>query len=97
MTEDQEKLLAVFEVRLQDILTLSENQEIRIKELTRRLAEEEERVRQAKQEIQSLNVKYADLLTAHVLSIDEGDIKNARQRLLKLVREINKCIALLNG
>jgi septal ring factor EnvC (AmiA/AmiB activator) len=97
MTGDQEKLLAIFEVRMHDLLSLCEEQKTKIKELTHRLTREEEHVRQAKQEIQVLEAKYANLLTAHVVSVEEGDMKNARMRLLKLVREVNKCITLLNG
>jgi hypothetical protein len=36
------------------------------------------------------------MLTAHVLSVQEGEVRNAKLRLSKLVREVDKCIALLN-
>jgi len=97
MTEDQEKLLAVFEVRLHDLLTLCEDQKRKIEELTRHIKAEKESMQRSEQKIQTLNTKYTDLLTVHVASSEEGGVKNARMRLLKLVREVEKCIALLNG
>jgi len=97
MTEEEHKLLAVFEERLQDFLSLFEKQKRKIDELALQIKTGEDALQQAEQKIKSLNAKYSDLLTAHVTSLEEGDIKSARMRLLKLVREVEKCIALLNG
>lgn len=97
MTESQKELLAVFEVRVRDLLALGEQQEQKIEELTRLLNQEREQVQLSKQEIQTLKTKCANLLTAHITSVDSGDMKSARERLQKLVREVDKCIALLNG
>jgi len=97
MTEDQEKLLAVFDVRLHDLLALCDEQKGKIECLTRQIKTYEDSILQAERKIKVLNTKYADLLTAHVVSLDDGGTKNARMRLFKLVREVEKCIALLNG
>lgn len=97
MTESQKELLAVFEIRMRDLVALCEEQKSEIKKLTFMLDQEQQDVQHAKQENQALKTKYANLLTAHVASVEEGDVKNARERLLKLVREVDKCIALLNG
>ena len=97
MTEDQNELLAVLDVRLHDLISLCEDQKRIIKDLTMQINTDKETLQQAEQTIQVLNAKYLELLTAHVVSLDDGDVKNARMRLLKLVREVEKCIALLNG
>ena len=39
---------------------------------------------------------YTDLKTARTLSLYDKDIKDTKQKLSGLVREIDKCIALLN-
>jgi len=39
---------------------------------------------------------YANLKTAKMLEISDSDIKNARQRVSRLVREVNKCIGMLS-
>ena len=43
-----------------------------------------------------LQSKYDSLKMAKILSVSEKDTEFSQQKLSKLVREINKCIALLN-
>jgi len=97
MTDDQNELLAVLDVRLHDLMSLCEEQKRTIEALNQKINTDKETILQAEQKIQVLNAKYMELLTAHIVSFEEGDVKNARMRLLKLVREVEKCIALLNG
>lgn len=96
MTEDQKRLMAVFEVRLQDLINLCEDRMRMITELNSLLAAKEEELQQALLKIRELNTKYDSVLTAKAVSAEEGEIKNAKMRLSKLVREVDKCIALLN-
>ncbi len=96
MTEDQKRLMAVFEVRLQDLINLCEDRMRMITELNSVLAAKEEELQQALLKIRELNTKYDSVLTAKAVSAEEGEIKNAKMRLSKLVREVDKCIALLN-
>jgi len=49
MTEAENKLLAVFEVRLLDLLSLCERQQRKIEELTAQIKTGEESLQQAKQ------------------------------------------------
>ena len=97
MTEDQKKMLDVFETRIHELLSLCEKQKRKIEELTQQIKKEEASIQQTEQGIQALNAKYSNLLIAHVASLEDGDVKSARMRLQKLVREVEKCIALLNG
>jgi len=97
MTDNQNELLAVLDVRLHDLMALCEEQKKTIKALNQKINADSETIQQADQKIKALNAKYSELLTGHIISLDDGDVKNARLRLLKLVREVEKCIALLNG
>lgn len=96
MTDDHKRLLAVFEVRVRDLMALCDEQKHTINELTVALNQKAEELQQAKGEIEALNTKCDNMLTARVVSVDEGDIRSAKARLSKLVREVEKCIALLN-
>ncbi|WP_297908456.1 hypothetical protein [uncultured Parabacteroides sp.] len=96
MTEDHKRLLAVFEVRVRDLMALCDQQRRRIDELTDVLSLKDEELRQAKEMIDGLNAKCDNMLTARIVSTNEEEMKNARMRLSKLVREVDKCIALLN-
>ncbi|MBC8603406.1 hypothetical protein H8784_16965 [Parabacteroides acidifaciens] len=96
MTEDHKRLLAVFEVRVRDLMELCDKQKHRIGELEGFLVQKEEELQQAIKTIEELNTKCDNMLTARVVSVNEGEMKSARMRLSKLVREVDKCIALLN-
>lgn len=96
MIDDQYNLLARFDVRIRDLMRLCDEHKQSINELTKLLNQKEEELHHAKQTIDQLNSKCGNLLTARVVSVDEGDMKSARNRLSKLVREVDKCIALLN-
>jgi len=43
-----------------------------------------------------LEVNYTNLKTATAISLNGSDVKETKLRLSKLVREVDKCIALLN-
>ena len=60
------------------------------------LSLKDEELRQAKDMIEGLNAKCDNMLTVRIVSTNEEEMKNARMRLSKLVREVDKCIALLN-
>jgi len=96
MTEEHNKLLAVFEVRVRDLMALCDKQKQKIDELNRVLLDRDTELNKAKQMVDELNVKCDNMLTARAVFVNEGDIKGARMRLSRLVREVDKCIALLN-
>ena len=81
MTEDHKRLLAVFEVRVRDLMALCDQQKRRIDELTAALSLKDEELRQAKEMIEGLNAKCDNMLTARIVSTNEEEMKNARMRL----------------
>ena len=89
MTEDHKRLLAVFEVRVRDLMALCDQQKRRIDELTAALSLKDEELRQAKDMIEGLNAKCDNMLTARIVSTNEEEMKNARMRLSKLVRKLS--------
>ncbi len=96
MTEENKRLLNVFTVRVRDLMKFCDEQKHKINELENLLVQKEEELQQAMKTIGDLNTKYDNMLTAKVVSVDEGEAKSAKMRLSKLVREVEKCIALLN-
>ena len=67
-----------------------------IERLQKILFEKEEKLKQMEIGRQKLEDMYTDLKTARTLSLYDKDIKDTKQKLSGLVREIDKCIALLN-
>ena len=96
MTEDHKRLLSVFEVRVRDLMALCNRQKEQIRELQDALIQKENELQQTTKEIEGLSIKYDNMLNARVVSVNEGEMKSAKMRLSKLVREVDRCIALLN-
>ncbi|MDR1103571.1 MAG: hypothetical protein LBL42_07410 [Tannerella sp.] len=101
MTEEQNRRLSALDGKINELLALCEARKAETEELAQKLEQEKSTVRRVQEELQTLKTKYGDLLTARVLSAEQGDDgKRARKRLLNLVREIDACInyiTLLNG
>ncbi len=96
MTDDQGKLLAVFEARIRQLMFICDNLRLENDELKTKLAAEKEFSLSTLEEVKMLNTKYDNLKMARIISVKQDDLKGAKQRLSKLVREVDKCIALLN-
>lgn len=60
------------------------------------LSEKEEELLQVKNSRKELEEKYTNLKMARILSINDNELRDTKQRLARLVREVDKCIALLN-
>jgi hypothetical protein len=96
MTEDQKSLLAIFEERIRKVIEVCNEKDEIIAKQKLDLEQKETELEQAMLMIEKITAKYDNLLMAKVISAEESEIKNAKMRLSKLVREVDKCIALLN-
>ncbi len=96
MTDAQKKTLTEFEARVRQFMFMYETLKLENDELKSQIAEKNEQLLQASEEIKSLKVKYDNLKMARIIAVRQDDFKGAKQRLSKLVREVEKCIALLN-
>ena len=96
MTDDGKQLLSTFETRLRHLLYLHEVQKQENAELKRQLEETEEARKQLQADYEELAQRYKDLKTATAISLNGNDVRETKARLSRLVREVDKCIALLN-
>ena len=60
------------------------------------LGQKEEEIKLLEQSRKELEDRYTDLKMARTISLYDKDIKDTKQRLTSLVREVDKCIALLS-
>ena len=60
------------------------------------LLQKDEEIKLLEQSRKELEARYTDLKMARTISLYDKDIKDTKQRLTSLVREIDRCIALLN-
>jgi hypothetical protein len=96
MTDDEKKRLDTFEARLRQLIFLYEEEKRKTAGLEQLLTEKEYEKEKVCAERDALEQKYANLKNAMAISLNGGDVKETKQRLSNLVREVDKCIALLN-
>ena len=96
MTEEDKKLLNTFEGKLRHFMYLHDELKHENAKLKQLLTEKNEEVRRLENSRKELEVMYTNLKTARIISINDNELRDTKQRLAKLVREVDKCIALLN-
>ncbi len=96
MTEEDKKLLSTFEARLRHLMYLHDELKRENAEIKQLLEAKQEEVAKLRSDFNELEVVYANLKIAKTISLTSNEVKDTKQRLSKLVREVDKCIALLN-
>ena len=96
MTEEDKKLIRSFEGKLRHFMFLYEELRQENAALKHLLAQKDEEISQLERSRKELEARYTDLKMARTISLYDKDIKDTKQRLSSLVREVDKCIALLN-
>ncbi len=96
MTEDDKRLLNSFEGKLRHILFLYDELKKENAELNEALSQKENRIQELEDSVNELEVRYRNLKMARMISVNDSEIRDTKQRIAKLVREVDKCIALLN-
>lgn len=96
MTEEEKKLLNSFETQLRHLIYLHDELKRENAELKKLLENEKLKNEKVQAQYDELEVSYTNLKTATAISLNGSDVKETKLRLSKLVREVDKCIALLN-
>ena len=96
MTEEDRKLISSFEGKLRHFMFLYDEIKQENADLKQLLIKKDEEIHQLEQSRKELEARYTDLKMARTISLYDKDIKDTKQRLTSLVREVDKCIALLN-
>jgi len=96
MTEEDKKLLSTFEARLRHLMYLHDETKRENAELKQLLKVKEAEAEKVLNNYKKLESNYTNLKIARTISINDSEVKDTKQRLSKLVREVDKCIALLN-
>lgn len=96
MTAEEEKLMRILEARITQLILDFKDLESKNAMLSEQLQKTEAELTELRVEQEELKAAYESLKIAKMIEISDTDMKNAKSRLSKLVREVNKCIALLN-
>ncbi len=91
-----EKTIALFETRIRQMI-------LRFQQLKKENDELYDEVERGQQEIDQLRAKleqqqsdYQSLKMAKMIEITDGDLEGAKDRLSRLIRDVNKCIGILS-
>ena len=91
-----EKVLTTFETRVRQMI-------LRFKELKKENAdlyamveEQEKHIKQLEAKIKQQENDYKSLQMARMLEITDGSLDDAKNRVARMIRDINKCIAVLS-
>lgn len=96
MSPEEEKTLRKFETRVRQLIMKHQHLVQEIGELHTALDERDRTITELKERGSALAKKYADLKLAKMIDISSNEAETAQKRLTKLIREVDKCIALLN-
>ena len=96
MTDEEKKLLSTFETQLRHLIFLHDELRRENAALKQELNAKEDECQKVQADFRELEQRYTDLKTATTISLNGSDVRETKLRLSKLVREVDKCIALLN-
>jgi predicted nuclease with TOPRIM domain len=96
MTDQEKNLLNSFKVKVEHFIAKHEALKQEKNQLLGRIGDLEETLVQLRHENSLLEQKYENLKMAKMLIASDDDNKVAKNKIQKIVREIDKCIALLN-
>jgi dsDNA-specific endonuclease/ATPase MutS2 len=95
MTQN-EKVLATFETRVRQMILRFKEVKKENAELYAIVEELEQRIKQLEGQLSQQKNDYESLKMARMMEITDGDLDGAKERVARMIRDINKCIAVLS-
>ena len=95
--DTNEKVLTVFQSRLQQLILRHNALKQENNELYAMVDRAESEVNALKEALEQKERDYEALKIARMLEVSDDDIEMSRTRLNHLIREVNKCISLLTN
>lgn len=96
MTDSDKYALKQFEDKLRRLIYKFEQERELNGTLARKVMEQEDRIRELEMQNVALEKNYNNLKQAKMISLSDAEIGTTRERISKLVREIDRCIESLN-
>jgi predicted RNase H-like nuclease (RuvC/YqgF family) len=91
-----EKILASFETRLRQMILRFQELKKENEELYAIIEKGEKDIAGLKAQMEQQQQEYRSLKMAKMMEITDGDLQGAKDRLSKLIRDVNKCIDILS-
>ncbi len=95
MADEDNKLLVDLEVRIKQVLYLCDSLKEENVRLKTELQSKQKRLDHAEKTLEDIKTKYDNLKVARTITAATVDVDLAKDKLSKLVREVDRCISLL--
>lgn len=96
MTKDEATLLHRLETQVRLLLQRHKELEVLCHTLQTEKVQLQQQLAETQKESAQLREDLSKLKMAKILEVTDTDVKDTRNRVNKLIREVDKCIALLN-
>ncbi len=93
---NNEKVLAQFAARIQQLILQYKDVKKENAELYAMIEGQEEKIKTLEEYLSQAQNDYQSLKIARMIEVSDVDVEKAQQRLAKLIRDVNKCITLLS-
>lgn len=94
--EAESKTINQFATRVRQMILQYQSVTKQNEYLCRQVAEQQERIAKFEAQLQQQRNDYESLKLARMVEITDGDMQSAQKRLAKLIRDVDKCITLVN-
>lgn len=94
--EAESKTINQFATRVRQMILQYQSVTKQNEDLCRQVAELQERIAKLEVQLQQQRNDYESLKLARMVEITDGDMQSAQKRLAKLIRDVDKCITLVN-
>ena len=90
-----EQTLTTFQTRVRQMILRFQELKKENEELYAMVDQNEKDIRRLRTDLENRSSDYDSLKMAKMMEITDGDLETAKNRLAKLIRDVNKCIAVL--
>ena len=92
-----EQTIATFQTRVRDLLHRFQELKKENADLYAMVEKNEQDMKQLQAKLAQADEDYNALKMAKMMEITDGDLEESKKRLSRLIREVNKCISMLQG
>ena len=86
----------VFTTRVRQLILKYQETKKENSELYNMVDERDKKIAELERAVSEIDREYQALKTAKMIEITDGDIESAKNRVAKLIRDVNQCITLLS-
>ena len=91
-----EKILADFQTRVRQMILQYQQLKKENMQLQQQIGEQATEIEELKARVTQADNDYNSLKMARMLEITDGNLDEAKERLSRMIRQVNKCIAILS-